>query len=76
MAAQRSDLDGAAMRRARAQGATFRQIAAEFGVSTATAFNRTRGTVLEGGHVVAGHGRSEIRNAHSVSMASTDHGKA
>lgn len=60
MAAQRRDLDIAAMRRARAKGATYREVAATFGVSTGTAWNRTRGVVLEGGHVVAGHGRSEI----------------
>jgi hypothetical protein len=71
MAAQRRDLDTSAMRARRAAGATYRQIAREFGVSPATAFNRSRGAVLEGGHVVAGHGHSEI----SASIASTDHGK-
>lgn len=59
MAAQRRDLDIAAMRRARAEGATYRDIAATFRVSTGTAWNRTRGVVLEGGHVVAGHGATE-----------------
>jgi hypothetical protein len=64
------DVDG--MRRARAQGATLRKIATDFNVSPTTVMNHTRGIVLEGGDVVAGHGRSEIVSA----LDTTDHGKS
>jgi hypothetical protein len=61
MAAPRRNLDVAAIRRARLeQGGTLRQVAQQFGCAASTVAYHSRGVVLEGGHVIAGHGRSEI----------------
>lgn len=72
MAATRK-LDGDAIRRRRAAGETVREVAEAYGCSTATvSYHASRGTVLEGGDVVAGHGRSEIS---AVASAYTDQHK-
>lgn len=65
MVAKRSDIDVTEIRSARAAGLTFADLADKFGCSVGTAHKlagdvTSRGVVLEGGHVVAGHGRSVV----------------
>lgn len=84
MVAKRSDLDTAAMRKQRATGATFREVAERHGCSIGTAWKIARipprpagqvahssATVLEGGVVVAGRVRGNLLST----VERTDPGK-